>query len=42
MGVNIHIILPIVVFVEVLQAWVDVILEALSCNIAPFLLIPKD
>ena len=41
-GVNIHIILPVVVFVEVLQAWVDVILEALSRNIAPFLLVPKD
>lgn len=41
-GVNIYIILPIVVFVEVLQAQVDVILEALSRNITPFLLVPKD
>ena len=37
-GIKIRIILLVVVFIEVLQAWADVILEALSSNIAPFLL----
>ena len=41
-GVNIYIILPIVVFVKVLQAQVNIILKALSHNITPFLLILKD
>jgi len=40
-GVKIHIKLTIVVVVELLQLWVDVRLEALSRDIAPFLLIPK-
>ena len=41
-GAIIYIIFPIIVFIEVLQARVDIILEALSRNITLFLLILKD
>ena len=41
-GINTYIILPIIVFMEVLQAQVDIILKALSCTTALFLFILKD